>query len=170
MKTRIISAMTAALFLLAGCGKKSTSSSGSSSSAAVPVTQPVMAAWQQGDKSAAVSKFLETDWSGRPLFAPGSALSLTKAEFNSLSVTDRQSKDSREMVPQLDSFKQLSAAVIQAGRDAVAKGDVTQARKCFTSLKQFGRALDSPDYTRIVQLVGQAFGKMADKELAKIGQ
>jgi hypothetical protein len=104
------------------------------------------------------------------LFAPGSALSLTEAEFSSLPVTDAQSKESKEMVPQLASLKQLAAAVIQAGRDAAAKGDLTQARKYFTSLKQFGAALDSPDYTRIVQLVGQAFGQMADKELAKVGQ
>ena len=162
--------MAAALILLAGCGKKSSSSGGSSSSAAVPVTQPVMTAWQQGDKSTAVSRFLETDWSSRPLFAPGSALSLTEAEFSSLSVADQQLKDSKKIVPQLDSLKQLAAAVVQAGRDAAAKGDLTQARKYFTSLKQFGTALDSPDYTRIVQLVGQAFGKMADKEMAKIGQ
>ena len=104
------------------------------------------------------------------MFAPGSALSLSDAEFSSLPVTDQQLKDSKEMVPQLDLLKQLAAAVIQAGRDAAAKGDITQARKYFTSLKQFGAALDSPDYTRIVQLVGQAFGQMADKELAKVGQ
>ena len=170
MKTGIVSAMAAVLILLAGCGKKTSSSGGSSSPAEVPVTQPVMTAWQQGDKATAVSKFVETDWSGRPLFAPGSALSLTEAEFSSLPVTDAQSKESKEMVPQLASLKQLAAPVIQAGRDAAAKGDLTQARKYFTSLKQFGAALDSPDYTRIVQLVGQAFGQMADKELAKVGQ
>lgn len=169
MKTGIVSAMAAVLILLAGCGKKTSSSGGPSSPAAMPVTQPVMTAWQQGDKSTAISRFLETDWSGRPLFAPGSAVSLTEAEFSSLPVTDQQLKDSKEMVPQLDSMKQLAAAVIQAGRDAAARGDLTQARKYFISLKQFGAALDSPDYTRIVQLVGQAFGKMADKEMARIG-
>jgi hypothetical protein len=157
--------------LVVGCGKKSPGSSTTPPPAQAdvasssPVAQPALTAWQQGDKAAAVSSFLAADWSGRPLFAPGSALSLTEDKFKSLSETDQQAKVSREMVPQLDSFKQLSAAVTQAGRDAAAKGDVTQARKCFTSLKQFGTALDSPDYTRIVQLVGQAFQKMADKDL-----
>jgi hypothetical protein len=67
-------------------------------------------------------------------------------------------------------FKQLAAAVAQAGRDAASKGDAAQARKYFTSLKQCGTALDSPDRLSLVQFVGQAFKKMSDKELAKIGQ
>jgi len=170
MKTRIISTTAAVLILLAGCGKKTSSSGGSSSPAAAPVIQPVMTAWQQGDKSTAVSKFFATDWSARPLFAPDSALSLTESEFGSLPANDAQLKESKEMLPQLASLKQLAAAVIQAGREAAAKGDLTQARKYFTASKQFGAALDSPDYTHIVQLVGQAIGKMADTELAKIGQ
>ncbi len=168
----------AASILLAGCGKKE-SASGSSAppkkqeSEAAPagaaVAQPALTAWQQGDKSTAVSSFLEADWSARPLFASGSTLNLSEDQFKALPAADRQAK-SGEMMSQLDSVKKLAAAVAQAGREAASKGDTPQARKCFASLKQCGTALDSPDRLRIVQLVGQAFKKMADTELAKVGQ
>ena len=128
-----------------------------------------MTAWQEGDRSKALGSFIEADWSTRQLFAPGSALSLSEDQFKSLSADDRQAK-SADMISQLDSFKRLSAAVAQAGREAAGSGDTAQARKYFTSLKQCGTALDSPDCLRLVQLVGQGFKKRADTELAKIAQ
>ena len=174
MKNAIITGVIAATILIAGCGKKSSSSSttpppaqaGAASSS--PVAQPALTAWQQGDKAAAVSSFLAADWSARPLFAAGSTLSLSEAQFKALSDADRQAK-STEMTTQLGSLKQLAAAVAQAGLDAASKGDAPQARKDFTSLKQFGAALESSDYMLIVQLVGKGIEKRGDTELAKIG-
>ena len=128
-----------------------------------------MSAWQQGDQSAAISSFLAADWSARPLFASDSVLSLTEDQFKSLSDADRQAK-SGEMTKQLDSLKRLAAAVAQAGRDAASNGDTAQAQKCFTSLKQCGAALSSPDCLGLVQLVGKAFSRMADTGLAKMGK
>ena len=101
------------------------------------------------------------------MFASDSTLSLSEGQFVALSNAERQSK-SGEMMSQLASLKQLARAVAQAGRDAASKGDTAQARKHFTSLKQCGTALDSPDCLRIVQLVGQALKKMGDAELANI--
>jgi hypothetical protein len=176
MKNTTISAVMAATILIAGCGKKSSSSSATPPTAQAetvlsssPVSQPALTAWQQGDKASAVSNFLATDWSARPLFAADSPLSLTESQFAALSDADRQAK-STVLTAQLDSFKQLAAAVRQAGSDAAAKGDAAQARKCFTSLKQCGTALASPDCLSLVQLVGQGLVKRADTELAKIGQ
>ena len=171
MKYAIITGVMAVTILMAGCGKKSPSSSTTLPSAQAatasssPAAQPALTAWQQGDKAAAVSSFLAADWSARPLFATGSTLNLTEDQFKELSETDRH-----EMLTQLASLKQLAASVGQAGLDAASKGDVTQARKDFTSVKQFGAALESPNYTILVQLVGKAFEKMSDTELAKIGQ
>jgi hypothetical protein len=128
-----------------------------------------MTAWQQGDKATAISCFVETDWSSGPLFAPNSTLSLSEDQFKALSNADRQAQ-SGEMMSQLNSLKKLAAAVAQAGRDAASKGDTAQARKYFNSLKQCGTALDNADRLRVVQLVGQALKKMADAELAKVGQ
>ena len=165
----------AATILITGCGKKSSSSSATppaqaeAASSSSPVSQPALAAWQQGDKAAAVSSFVAADWSARPLFTADSVLSLSEDQFKALSDADRQAKAS-ELTAQLDSFKQLAAAVRQAGSDAASKGDAAQARKYFTSLKQCGTALASPDYLSLVQLVGQGFIKKADTELAKIGQ
>jgi hypothetical protein len=177
MKPMIVSGIITASILLAGCGRKNGSSGSSAppvrqqadgASAAAPVTQPALTAWKQGDKSTAVSAFLATDWTARPLFAPDSTLSQSEDQFRALPDADRQAK-TREMMTQLDSLKKLAAAVAQTGRDAAAKGDSAQARKYFTSLKQCGAALDSPGNLRLVQLVGQTFKKMADAELKKVG-
>jgi hypothetical protein len=176
MKAHTISAVTAVAVILAGCGKKSTSSGTTptkeltmAASAATPVAQATMTAWQQGDKATAISSFLAAGWSVRPLFASDSTLSLTEDQFKSLSEADREAK-SKDMMSQLGLLKQLAAAVAQAGIDSAAHGDSAQARKYLMSLEQFGTALNSPDYMKIVQLVGVGVKKRADAELAKIGQ
>ena len=168
MKTTTISAVLIMSLLFAGCGKKASSTS-STPSAAVPVAQPAITAWQQGDKPVAVNSFVATDWSARPLFASTSPLSLTEDQFKGLPDAERQAK-AGEIVSQLDSLKQLAGAVAQAGREAASKGDKAQARKHFTSVKECGMALDSPDALSLVQLVGKALKKMADTELGKVGQ
>jgi hypothetical protein len=176
MKNTIITAVMAAAILVAGCGKKSSTSSATpppaqaeAAASSSPVSQAALAAWQIGDGAAAVSSFIAADWSARPLFAAGSALSLSEDQFKELSYAGRQAK-SGEMAAQLDSLKRLAATVAQAGRDAASKGDAAQARKYFTSLKQCGKALDSADYSSLVQIVGQSLQKKADAELAMIGQ
>ena len=166
-KTTIIAVITVSL-LAAGCGKKANPAAPTPSAAAA-VAQPAMTAWQQGDKSTAVSSFVDIDWAKRPLFESGSVLALTEKQFKALSNTERQTK-SAELTAQLDALKQLVAAVAQAGRDAAAKGDTAQARKCFSALKQCGAALESPDCLSLVQLVGKAVQRMGDAELAKLGQ
>jgi len=176
MKMKIISGIILVCFVLAGCGKKIDSAANPSlvkqqdtTPATTATIQPVLTAWQQGDQSGAISNFLETDWSSRPLFTPGSALSLNEKQFGSLPSTDRDAK-ANEMLDQLGVLKHLLAAVTQAGNDAAAKNEVSTARKYFTSLKQFGEALDSPDSLATVKLVGQRVKKNADDELAKLGQ
>ena len=166
MKYAIITGFTAATILIAGCGKKIDSAS--SSATPSPASHPVLTAWQQGDKAAAVTNFMATDWNAHPLFASGSILSLREDQLKALSAADRKAK-ADEMMPQLLTFRDLAEAVGQAGKDAVAKGDIAQARKCFVSLKQCGTALDSPDYTRIVRQIGQAIQKLSDEDSAQLG-
>jgi len=166
MKIPTIGIVAAASILLIGCSKQDTPSS-TSPATGVPIAQPAMTAWQQGDKTTAVTTFVGTDWSSRPLFAPDSVLSLSEGQFNAFSDAENQVK-SAELISQLDSLKQLARAVVQTGNDAAAKGDTAHARKCFTSLEQCGAALDSSSL-RLVKLVGQAFQKLAKSELAKIG-
>jgi predicted small lipoprotein YifL len=175
MKNTTITVIMAATIFIAGCGKKSPSSSATlppaqaDAASSSPAAQPALTAWQQGDKASAVSSFLAADWSARPLFAADSPLSLSESQFKALSDAGREAK-SKDMFSQLDSLKQLARAVVQAGHDATSKGDTAQARKCFTSLKQCGKALESPDCLLLVQLIGKAFVKMSDTEFAKIGQ
>ena len=163
MKTTAIVTVLAAS-LLAGCGKKSAAPSPPASTA-TPVTQSAMTAWQQGDKAAAVTSFVGTDWSSRPLFASGSTLSLSEDQFKTLSDWERRRS---EMRPQIDSLKQLAAAVAEAGRDAAAKGDVAQARTHFTALRECGAALDTSDSLALLRLVGQGIKKRAEAEMSKL--
>ena len=155
MNTNLLATLVAFTLISVGltsCGKK-TDSSGNppppkgqqdAAPATTPVMQSLLTAWRQGDKSAAVTRFLETDWSARPLFAPGSTLSLSEDQFKALSEPEGRAKSS-EITAQIEEIKQLAAAVTQAGRDAAAKKDLAQAVKDFTSLKQCGEALDRPD-------------------------
>ena len=132
-----------------------------------------MTAWQQGDPSAAVSRFRNADWSARPLFTPDSALSLTedqfRNQFSSLTPSEMEAKRQEMMAP-LDTLKQVGAAATQAGLDAAAKNDLVAARKYFTALLTCGEALDTSDSLAIVKLVGQGMKKRADAELAKLSR
>jgi hypothetical protein len=173
MKYAIITGVMSATILLTGCDKKSPSSSTTSppaqaDAAPSPASHPVLATWQQGDKTAAITNFLATDWSVHPLFASGSILSLSEDQLRALPATDRKAK-ADEMLPQLLTFRDLAEAVEQAGKDAVSKGDIAQARKYFVSLKQCGTALDSPDYTFMLRQIGKAIQGLSDKDLAQIG-
>jgi hypothetical protein len=166
--------VTVAALLMAGCGKKTGAPGGGSvpppaqtAAAASPVAPAILAEWRQGDPAAAVRDFLAADWSGRPLFAADSVLSLSEAQFRALSDADRQAK-SGELTAQLDSLKKLAVAVAQAGNNALAQGDAAQARKDFDALKQFGAALAGSENLLLVQLTGQAIAKKADAGLAKI--
>jgi len=178
MKTTIILAATAAAIFIAGCSKENNPPGNASTpapaqpkanTAASPVAAPAMSAWQQGDQAGAVSNFLAADWTASPLFAADSALSLSEDQFKALSEADRQRKGN-ELNTQLDTLKQLAGAVAQAGDEAMGKGDAAQAKKCYTALKQCGHDLNSPNFSTIVQLVGQSFEKKANAGLAKVGQ
>jgi hypothetical protein len=133
------------------------------------VMEPIWSAWQQGDQSLAVSRFVQANWSARPLFTPGSTLSLSEGQFMSLPTSERNVK-ANDSINQIGDLKQLARAVAQAGRDAAMKNDSAQARKCFTSLKQCGEALDGPDSLLLVRQVGKALKTMAGEELAKLEQ
>jgi hypothetical protein len=169
----------AALVLpLAGCGKKAGSSGQAASSAkassekaaaGTPVVEPVLNAFRQNDSAAAVRLFVATDWSARPLFEPGSTMSLSENQFKSLAEADQRKKSAEATTADAE-LTRLAQAVVQAGRDAAAGNDLPLARKHFTALKQFGEALDSADTLLITKLRGRALKKMADKEMEKSGQ
>jgi hypothetical protein len=178
MKTTIITGIAAAAILFTGCGKKNGSSDVSTpppmvqtdaALSSLPVLEPALTAYLQGDKSKAVSVFLAVDWSASPLFASGSPLSLGEDQFKALSEADYHAK-SKEATTQLACLKDVASAVAEAGLAAAQKGDAIQARKCFMSLKQFGTALDSTNYMLIVQLVGRGYEKISDSGMAKIGK
>ena len=143
---------------LTGCGRKG---------GTPPATQSVLTAWQQGDKPAAVRCFVEADWNARPLFAPGSTLSLTEEQFMSLTSSDRDAK-MKDVLAQVNAMRELANTVMQAGRDAAGKKDVVQARKYFASVKEYGVALNSSDTLALVKIIGKAIKGMADVELSKL--
>lgn len=193
MKAAILISLTAFSILLAGCSKKADSTKPSPAPAAArqesqpatndsavseappqaphpvpsPVTQPILAVWQEGNRAEAVKLFVEADWSGRPTFPRSMALNLSEDQFGALQPADHELK-ARELSAQLDLVKQLVNAVAQAGRDTAAQGNTALAQQCFTSLKQFGAALQDPDHLNVVQVVGRISENMGKNELAKM--
>jgi len=131
------------------------------------VMQQVLSVWRTDGEAAAVSRFLEADWSMHPLFTPGSILSVSEDEFAALPAAERNAK-ADEMLTQLGELRKLAAAVELAGVDAETKKDFDQARKCFDSLKQCGRALDTSGALLAFRLVGQAMEKKANAAAAAL--
>ncbi len=160
--------------VVVGCRKPATTTA-----TAIPVAQPALTAWQQGDKAGAISTFLAADWSTGPFFAPDTLLSLTEAEFSGrvkpVSLpgfvwTGGIEARRVQLTKELATMKQLAAAVAQAGRDAAATNDVALARMHFTSLQRFATALDTTNSLAILRLDAQAFKKRAERELATLPQ
>lgn len=154
---------------IAGCGTKSHSDAKrtSSNSTSTPMAEAVLTRWEQGDTAGAVRQFLETDWSTKRLFTPGSAMNLSELQFKALSAVERESR-SAETQSRLSALRKLAGAVAQAGREAAEKQHLALARKHFAALEQCGSALDTPDSMLIVQLGGRALKKMAAAEAAKL--
>jgi hypothetical protein len=178
MKYAIFTGAFIATILMTGCGKKPSTSSDSTTTSisAIPSTAKTGVAsfqaltiWEQGDKDAAISNFVATDWSARPLFPAGSIFSLSETQFMALSIAERKGKND-EMASQLPSLRRLAQAVEQAGRDAAANSDKVQARKYYESLRQCGVALDSQEHMLVLQRIGQAIQKLGDKNLEQIGR
>jgi len=139
---------------------------------ATPAIQPALTAWQQGDTIGAVSNFLAADWSAGPIFPPESMLSMTEIEFlakvqpaSGRGITRDTEAKGEQMLGELRTMKELVAAVTQAGRGAAATNNATLARKHFTSLQQFGAALDHHQSLSVLRLEGRAIKKKADGEL-----
>jgi hypothetical protein len=170
MKYAIITGGLIATILLARCGKEPPSSSPPPSTAQTEVASfQALTVWQQGNKDAAITNFLATDWSAHPLFATGSVFSLSETQFMALSIGERRVKND-EMFSQLQSLRRLAQAVEEAGHDAAAGSDHKQARKNYESLRRCGMALDSQEYTFTLQQIGQAIQKLGDTGLNQIGQ
>lgn len=108
------------------------------------------------------------------LFAPGSVLNLSEAEFRA-SIQNKRGPDAvarmgTNVMAEVQPLKALAAAVAQAGTKAAGREDYLSARKHFTALRQCGEALERPNTLAILQLLGQGFRKRAEAELAKLPQ
>lgn len=132
-----------------------------------PALQEPLSLWKQGDKPAAVRRFVATDWSAGRLFPADSVLSLGEKDFAALSATEREAKGA-EMHAVIEDLRNLARAVEDSGVDAASAQDPRQARACFESLRNFGRALDAPQGLLLVRMVGQSIEKKAAKHLTPL--
>ena len=64
----------------------------------------------------------------------------------------------------LNTLREVEKTVLQAGRDAAAKGDADGAAKYFTAVKACGTALDKQENTVVLIRLGQSFQRDADRE------
>jgi hypothetical protein len=143
-----------------GCRKKTDS---------VGVIDATLSAWRQGDQNSAIQRFVDTDWSRRPLFGSSSPLAMTEKQFEALSKAEQEAK-AREFGQILSDIRALALAVAKAGNDAASKKDAALTRKHFAAMQQCGDALQHLDNMAIVQLVGKAIRAISDREMAALGQ
>lgn len=136
-------------------------------SAAIPTLESALSAWQAGDKATAVSRFVQVDWTRRPLFASNSVLGLSETQFQAIPNSSRRAK-MEELLSQVPILKRIAVAVATAGKDAAARKDFADAKKHFTSLEQCGETLSGPDFTLLVQQIGKFMKNLADEESAKL--
>ena len=113
-------------------------------------------------------RLMETDWKSGPVFAAGSPLNHREDELPGMTQAARDPL-MREVLVQLGELKSLAAEVRSRGRAAVS-ADPALARRHFAKLDELGAALDQPGGLKIVQMVGQAFRKMAAAESAGLGK
>ncbi len=134
--------------------------------------ETILADWQSGRSTTAVSNFVAADWSARPLFTNGSALNLTEGEFRARiqSMLDPEAVASMgtNLMAEIDPIKRLAAAVGQEGQQAAAQHDYAKARKYFAALQNFGVALDSTNSLGLLRMVGQGLRKRSEIELGKL--
>ena len=132
---------------------------------------PVIETWRKGDQSKAISDFLATDWSSRPLFESGSPIDQRENDFAAAGsqMNEAERKASLAKISQLlQPLDQVGEAVVKAGLDAFANGNREEARRHFTAVKQCGLALDREDYTTPVKVLGVKFRGLADTKIAKM--
>jgi hypothetical protein len=149
-------------FVATGCGKATPPPAVSGQT----IAEQTIASWKS-DTNAAVEKFMEIDWSQRPLFATGDVLGYSEAQFAAIPASARETM-SKQMTADLQTVKMICSAVNARGRDALAKGDQATAERCFNQLKECGQALDGPDSLLLLKMTGQAINKQATGQLAAL--
>jgi hypothetical protein len=167
-KPRLATTLAVMLAVVAiGCGKKTEQSTVPAPAATIPVTEPILAAWQIGDQATAIRHFLEADWSARPLFASNLVLNLRRDQLQSLPRLERERKDNEGLV-QACMFSMVGGAVLHAGREAAAQQNVKLALRHFGALRRCGEALDNPVSLSYLQEIGRAMKRSADAEIEKL--
>lgn len=171
-----------AVVLSSGCGNKGPETKAPGHEAAQApgsiTAESVIAAFKQGDRTGAIEKFVRVDWTRRPLFATDSLLNLSEEQFKEKILALRQaarpgavplSKEEQELSEKLMSeirtLKELVRAVADEAKAAVARGDRATAHRYYTAIRECGQALQSQEFTQLVQLAGKGFVKLADEGL-----
>src|SRR5262245_20664379 len=162
-----LSAMVLSASLLAGCGKNNQTQSAKAppqaSSGERTALEQSISAWTSGDKAGAVAQFLQIDWTKGKPFSSGSILHYSEAEFAALPPETRAKLG--DQMADITALKELGRQVTQQGREAAAKGDKAERAKYFNAIAQCGQRLDQQDCLALLQQVGTAFNKLAEKEL-----
>jgi hypothetical protein len=144
------------------------SSAGNSTQAEKPnriTLDQVMTLWRAGKKDEAAEKFMAVDLRQRPLFSTGSVLNYSESQFVAMPQAVRE-KLSKDMLPDIQVIKEISAHISEAGKRALSGGDKAKAEKSFAQLKKCGEAFDRHDSLALLQMVGKALKKMAAAQSA----
>lgn len=114
---------------------------------------------QGGQQEEAARVFLAIDWTGPDVFAGGSVLGMSEAEFKALPQTQRiqAGQQSKETAGQIREIAKLMVG------QAKENPEKTQAYR--SSLKAFAGRLSGEDQLLLIQSVGKAIAKYVEMEL-----
>ena len=119
----------------------------------------VLDAWNQGQKEQASKLFLGINWTRSGLFADGSVLKISEAEFAKLPMNEQQQV--RQQATQTAStVREIARYIVAQAKQSKEQTDVYRQ-----ALLACGQRLSEDDQLALIQLVGKAIIDYTKKEL-----
>ena len=124
------------------------------------VADEAITLWSQGRTEEALSLLLEGTRPGSTPVTPLECLSISEAQFSQLPVAE-QSRIAQQYQQAANAARGLSRAAIAK----ISRGEQANAALCTSRLKDFAGQLAGPQYSAILQLVGQAIRDIVERDL-----
>ncbi|MCP4611067.1 MAG: hypothetical protein GY845_20350 [Planctomycetes bacterium] len=127
----------------------------------------VAAQWDNGEKDAAVAKFLSIDWQDGAVLEQIRGLCMSEGDLISLSENDRNSIV-KETMDLLSSMRKLFFHIASEAEHLAGSGEITKAQEYLSAIRNYGSSLAGPDHLQVVQLHGKAATGYAEKKLSEL--
>ncbi len=128
-------------------------------SSKTPLEQ-ILSNFKDGKQDESVQKFIDSDWHLSPAFGKNSPMNAREADFASLTA-EKRDQIVKGVLEHTNLIRSLAKAVSDKS-NSIVKSDPKQAQKGKAMLKELGKKMDQPEGLKIIQLIGQAVGKLGN--------